>query len=404
MAREWVVEILTGWGLFGSCAWILLLAQFLRHRGLTVQLKDCSASAPHGGWPSLSVVFAARNEAATVGQAARSLLAQDYPALVVVAVDDRSTDGTGEILDALAREDARLRVVHVRELPAGWLGKNHALQTAADSVSSEWLLFTDADVVFGPDALRRAVALAWSGGVDHLTLAPDVLTETFGERVFLTMFTLGFALHAPPSSVLNPRRKASVGVGAFNLVRADAFRSIGGLRRLALSVDDDMRLGEALKFCGYRNGVCLGRDAVSVRWQVGLGGMIRGLEKNFFAALDFRLGLVLIGVFGLWTVGVMPWVGLCVGRWWQRAVCAAGVASVVAMIGATRGQSGLKWYHALFLPIGAAAMIAALLRSVAVTLWNGGIRWRDHDYPLAALKDHVRRRNAWTAEVWRSTR
>ena len=404
MARTWLIAAMTGWGSFGAWAWIILIVQFVIHRRLVIQLKDCPAEPPEGGWPSLSVVFAARNEAGTVGQATRSILAQDYPGLVVVAVDDRSTDGTGPILDALAGEDAWLRVVHVRELPPGWLGKNHALQTAAESVSSDWLLFTDADVVFAPDALKRAVALAVSGGLDHLTLAPDMPTESFGERIFVSMFILLFALSSPPSWVLNPRKKASVGVGAFNLVRAEAFRSIGGFCRLALSVDDDMRLGQALKFGGYRNGICLGQSTVSVRWQVGLGGMIRGLEKNFFAALDFRLALVPFAVLAILTVGVMPYVGLFVGRWWQRAICAAGVASVVALLGAMRGQNGVRWYHGLSLPVGALAMVAALLRSVAVTLWNGGIRWRDHDYPLAELKDHVRLRNAWASEVWRSTR
>src|SRR5579864_6542541 len=104
----------------------------------------------------------------------------------------------------------------------------------------------------------------------------------------MAMFGLMFLLYSPVWAVENRALPAHLGIGAFNLVRASVFRAIGGLSRLALSVDDDMRLGQALKFAGYSTRVLLGHGAVSVRWQVGLGGMIRGLEKNFFAGLTSR--------------------------------------------------------------------------------------------------------------------
>jgi glycosyltransferase involved in cell wall biosynthesis len=400
-----ISRVISALGVLGSLTWLAVLVRHRIHGRDTVpQLRDLPGDPPSGGWPSLAVVFAARNEAAMVEAAARSLTAQDYPDLRVVAVDDRSTDATGSILNAVARDEPRLKVVHVRELPSGWLGKTYALQSAADEVPADWILLTDGDVVFAPGALRKAVAFATGEGVDHLTLAPDVHTESFGERVFMAMFCLAFGLKAPPWRVTDRRCKEALGVGAFNLVRGEAFRAIGGFRRLALSVDDDMRLGQALKFAGYRPGLALGQGYVSVRWQVGVGGMVRGLEKNFFAALDFRFRDVLIGVVALLTVGVFPYAGLFVGPWWARAVCAAGVAAVSTILADARGQNGVLWYHGLFLPIGALCTVAALLRSVVSTLRNGGVRWRDHLYPLRALKAHVRLRNAWLSEVWRSTR
>jgi hypothetical protein len=240
--------------------------------------------------------------------------------------------------------------------------------------------------------------------IDHFTVAPDTLTETFGERVFLAMFNLMFALKCPPWRVVNPRCKDSVGVGAFNLVRAEAFRAIGGFRGLALSVDDDMRLGQALKFAGYQPGVALARGAVSVRWHVGVLGMIRGIEKNFFAAIDFSPVMVVVGVCGVLLVGVFPFVGVLVGPIWARVVCALGVASMLLVLRAGNAQRDVKWYHGLFLPFGALAIEAALALSVFHTLRNGGVRWRDHLYPLRELRNHVRLRNAWLADVWRSTR
>jgi hypothetical protein len=397
-------SIVVGSGVLASVFWISRWIQWIYHRESLVWLAEEPVNPPEGGWPSLAVVFAARNEAGMVERAARSMLAQDYPDFRLIAVDDRSTDATGAILDALAAEDARLQVVHVHDLPPGWLGKNHALHAAAADLSVEWILFTDADVIFAPETLRRGVALAVRERLDQLAAAPDVVTESEWERIFLATFSLIFAVHAPPWKVSDPRKKAAVGVGAFNLVRAEAFRAVGGLQHLALSVDDDMRLGQVLKFAGYRTRLAMGHRALAVRWHVGLGGMVRGLEKNFFAGIDFRLITVLLAVPAMFAVGMGPHLGLFFGPWWTRALCAAGLGSIAAILAQERGQSGIAWYHAFFLPIGTTACVLALVRSTWLTLRRRGVRWRDHFYPLHELRAHVRRRNAWTREVWLSTR
>jgi glycosyltransferase involved in cell wall biosynthesis len=400
-----IVAVLAGLGVLASLFWFGQLIEALRYRKQAVWLAEVpSDPPPDGRWPSVSILFAARDEAEMVGQATRSMLAQDYPDVRVVAVDDRSTDDTGAILDAIAGDDGRLDVVHVRDLPAGWLGKTHALHEAAGSATSRWLLFTDADVVFDPTALRRAIALAERAAIDHLTVVPDTVSETLGERAFLAMFFLIFNSYAPPRKVNDPRSKAAAGVGAFNLVRSEAFHAIGGFRRLAMSVDEDMRLGQALKFAGYRGLVALGKGLVSVRWHVGLGGMIRGLEKNFFAGAGYRLTVVVVAVFGLLTVGIAPYAGLFVGPWWTRAVCALGIGSVALTLAQLKGQGGASWSHALVLPLGALACALALVRSAILAEKRRGIRWRDHHYPLDELRAHVRLRNAWAREVWRSTR
>jgi hypothetical protein len=399
-----VVAVGTGLVFLAALFWLAQLVEAIRFARQAVWLGALPGDCPRGGWPSLAVIFAARNEEAMVERATRSLLAQDYPNLAAIAVDDRSTDGTGAILDELAAADRRLRVVHIHELPAGWLGKTHALHEAAETSTAEWLLFTDADVLFAPDALRRAIALAEARALDHLAVVPDVLTETAGERAFLAMFLLMFNAYAPPRKVGDFRSKVSAGVGAFNLVRASAFRAIGGFRRLALSVDEDMRLGQALKYAGYGSGVALGKSLVSVRWQVGVGGMIRGLEKNFFTGAGYRLLNVVVAVVGLIVIGMVPHVGLFVGPWWSRALGAVGVGSIAAILAMMRRPGGVAWYHALVLPLPALACIVALVRSAALAVRRRGIRWRDHHYPLDELRAHARLRDQWTREVWRSTR
>src|SRR5690606_31145145 len=146
-----------------------------------------------------------------------------YPDFEIVAVDDRSTDATGAILDRLAAEDPRLRVVHIAELPPGWLGKNHALWLGARESTGQWLLFTDADVVLEPTALGRAVEFARTRGLDHLTVAPQLVLPSLAVQAFVGTFLTLFSLFARPWRCRDPRSRAHLGIGAFNLLRREAY-------------------------------------------------------------------------------------------------------------------------------------------------------------------------------------
>ncbi len=404
MALSIVKDLAAGLGVLGSLVWIGQFAIALVHRRKAIQLADLPDREPDAGWPALAVVIAARDEEAMIARAVRSLLDQDYPSLEVIAVDDRSSDRTGSILDELAEAETRLGVVHVDELPDGWLGKTHAMQAGAGAASAPWILFTDGDVVFAPGALRRAVAFAVGERADHLVALPDAVTVSFGERMFMALFTLMFSIKYPAWRVDDRNSRVYLGIGAFNLVRAEAFRAIGGLRRVALSIDDDARLGQALKYAGYTTKFVNATSEVSVRWHVGLGGMVRGLEKNFFAGIDFRLPIAVgaAAVMLLTTLG--PVAGLFVGPWWTRAICALGVISPVLLIRFVCPSKNVTPLYGLTLPLGGLVMTYALIRSVVLTLRRRGVSWRGRTYPLDALKVHIRLRNHWLNEVWYSTR
>ena len=149
-AHAIVLFVLAGGSAF---VWTAIALRLFRGSRRLPRLPDVSAEAPRGGWPSVSVIVPSRNEERAVEAATRALLAQDYPSLEVVAIDDRSTDATGRLLDALAAQDERLVVRHVTALPEGWLGKNYAMARGAEGARGEWLLFTDGDVLFAPDVL-----------------------------------------------------------------------------------------------------------------------------------------------------------------------------------------------------------------------------------------------------------
>jgi glycosyltransferase involved in cell wall biosynthesis len=239
--------------------------------------------------PSISILFAARDEAHKLPGALATLLVVDYPRYEVVAVNDRSEDGTEEILKRAAQENPHMKAVSVRELPGGWLGKPHALQKAYEQSTGEWLIFTDADVHFAPGLLRSAISLAQKRGWEHLTLSGRTEIFSFGEKVVMTFFGLAFLMSVRPWRVSDTRSRAFAGVGMFQLIRRSAYEAMGTHRRLAMEVVDDMKLGKLAKQEGFRSGLARAGDDVSVHWHSGLGNIIKGTTKNFFAFAEFSL-------------------------------------------------------------------------------------------------------------------
>ena len=348
-------------------------------------LKDYPAAAD-ADCPRISVLFAARDEEEKLPGALATLVAVDYPNLEIVAVDDRSTDATSRILDEFAANHPQLRVVHVRELPPRWLGKPHALEKAYEASSGEWLVFTDADVKFRPDALRRVVALARERGLDHLALLGDVERSGFWDTVLITFFGMGFQLAADLHAVSNPNSSAYVGVGAFQMLKRGAYEASGTHRRLSMEVIDDMKLGKLVKQAGFRSGVAIAQDAVSVEWHLGLENLVRGLEKNFFAAAGFRVRMVALQIAGLLLLNVAPFLGLAFGGGWIRVL--AGISVVIALCFHLGGDAVMRVspLYCLTLPLGATVITYILLRSTVITLRQGGIYWRETFYKLDELR------------------
>jgi glycosyltransferase involved in cell wall biosynthesis len=339
--------------------------------------------------PPISLLFAARDEEEKLPGALATLATIDYPNLEIIAVDDRSQDATGRILDEFALSHERFRVVHVTVLPPGWLGKPHALQKAYEASTGEWLLFTDADVRFAPDALRRAAAVVKQKNLDHFTLFGDVEMVGFWETVLITFFGLAFHMANDPYQVSNPHSRAYVGVGAFQLMKRSAYEACGTHRRLAMEVVDDMKLGKLVKQAGLRSSVGVAQEAVVIRWHAGVGNLIRGVTKNFFAALGYNLPVVVVAICGMWMMNVAPFVGVIWGHGWVRAL--SGIAVVIALafhVGVDIAMHVSPLY-AFTHPLGAALFSYMLLRSTVVTLRDGGVTWRGTFYRLEELRRGV---------------
>ncbi len=340
--------------------------------------------------PRVSILIPARNEERNLEEALRSVLALDYDNLEIDVVDDRSTDRTGEILDRLAAVEPRLRVVHVRELPPGWLGKNHALWLGAEKATGEFLLFTDADVVFEPSALRRAVGAMVSDGLDHLTASPEIARPSVLFELFIGAFSLFFALFTKPWKVKDPRSPHHVGIGAFNLVRAAAYRAAGGHRAIAMRPDDDLKLGKLLKARGFRSEFVFGQGALRVEWYASVRELIQGLMKNAFSGVDYRVRAVVVATAIQLAVFVWPFVAIFVPsilvsgatRWLNLA----SVLTLLALCWINAPLAGVRRWHGVGFPLATLLFLYILWRAMLLTLWNDGIDWRGTHYPLAELK------------------
>ena len=336
--------------------------------------------------PFVSIIFAARDEAEKLPAAIATLLAQDYPRFEVIAVNDRSTDQTPAILHESKRASRNLIVTDIANLPPGWLGKPHALVAGFEQSRGDWLVFTDADVHFAPDVLRRAVTLATDREWDHLTLLTSVEMRGFWETAAISYFGLGFIFGNEPWLAANPRSARYVGVGAFQLVRRAAYERCGGHARLRMDVIEDMKLGKLIKMAGFRSGVAVAQDMVKVRWHSGVHNVIRGVTKNMFAAVHynpfFAVGAMLLSV----TMSILPFFGLVFAAGWARVFAGIAACAAVLIHGAMLRSTDASSLYGLTHPLGALLFCWMIGRSAIATLWRGGVVWRDTFYPLKDLR------------------
>jgi len=318
--------------------------------------------------------------------ALQSVLQQDYDNFEILAVNDRSTDRTGEILDRMARENSSVCPIHVTALPKGWLGKNHALFRAAQESSGELLLFTDADVVMHPATLRKAVHYLLSQQLDHVTISPAVKMPGALLNLFAGFFNMAFFMYTQPWKVKDSTSEKFIGIGAFNFLRAATYRAIGTHQAIAMRPDDDMKLGKLVKKHGFKSEFLHGTRMIHLEWYDSLAAVVKGLEKNMFAGIDYNLRAVIQGTIANLIFWVWPFIGIFLTTGPAQILNLAIVAIILLIYGYGAGIGNLQHWHGIGVPIAALFLIFLLWNSTLKTLINGGINWRETFYPLAELK------------------
>ncbi|MGI8588937.1 MAG: glycosyltransferase [Chloroflexia bacterium] len=357
-----------------------LLGLLLINMAVLPNLRDFPA--PSGTrlrpWtPLVSVLVPARDESGNIADCIAGLLAQDYLAFEVLALDDGSTDGTGAILDGLAAADPRLRVLHGSPLPPGWLGKAHACRQLADAARGELLLFTDADVRHAPAALGHAVALLEARDLGLLSLFPTQVTVSPMERLVVPLmqhFAVYVLLPLPLMTGLRAPAFAAAN-GQFMLFRRSAYEAAGGHEGVRAALLEDVALARAVKAAGARIALADGNGLVRCRMYNGAAGVWSGFSKNLFTFFNRSRLFLAVGLAAAVLLWVLP---LGVGVWglWagDTAVAVVSLAqyavAVVARLVLARRFGGRVW-DALLHPLGVVLLVA-----IGVNSARGGAVWK----------------------------
>lgn len=336
----------------GICHLLMaLLLAWNRVRTPLLSSGDGELSIPS---PSVLIVVPARNEESNIEACVRSLLAQDYPQLRIRVVDDNSTDRTAAMVEAISREDARLELIRAPHLPAGWMGKPHALHVGAKDATADYLLFVDADLRLSPQTLRRSIALAERSGAGMLTVLPALLAESFWERAVQPVVALLLFALLDPVKVADPESEAAAAYGPFLLFRRSAYLQIGGHTAVAGEIIEDLRLAQLIKQAKLPLVYIHGPDGARLRMYESLQGLINGWRKNFHIALGRSQWFAPIGALLIALILTLP-------------TCA-----FLAMVGAL----------AMGVPLPKLLIVSALFAYGADWLarlslsWNFGLTWR----------------------------
>jgi glycosyltransferase involved in cell wall biosynthesis len=379
----WLMSVIAG------LVWSRPLLDLIRSRNRTWTLESVPEQMDEP-FPFISIIVPALNEENTIGKAMQSLMELDYPRYEIIAVNDRSVDATGNILDRLSsgrvKGHPELKVVHINELPEGWLGKNNALNQGSRIARGDYLLFTDADIHFDPTALKRAVHYCHQKKADFLTVFPCIELHWFWETAVSTLFMTLFTLRFRPTHVDRPRSRSYIGVGAFNMIRSDFYRQINGHHPLRMDVIDDVKLGKLVRNNQGRQACLTAGRLIRVRWAVGLRGLIHGLEKNAFASFNFNLMYLFAGVAFMLMVTTWPLIGLVLGSPGIRFLCLIALFEMTFLGAMARPAPESPRGYGLLFPVSGLILIYILLRSAAITFINRGVNWRGTHYPLAELK------------------
>jgi chlorobactene glucosyltransferase len=356
---------------------------------------------PPSDLPRVSIIIPAKDEEGQIARCLESVVAQKYPDFEVIAVNDRSTDRTGAILDEIASRDARLRVMHVRTLPAGWTGKNNALCTALAEARGEWLLFVDADVVLEPDALVTTMTIAAERNVDLLSVVPALRSETYWESLIAP---LGGAIVSSMAMVAltnhNHFRKIAWANGQYLMVRRAVYDAIGGHRAVSGQIGEDVVLAQRAKLAGYTTRVQWATDLAAVRMYSSLPGLVRGWSRTFYTGSFGRPWRILLTITFLIACCFSAYLAIALGierRFHPKdaydgyAWIFAGIvhlALLTQFLRVSYAWSGNPRRNAFLFPLGGTLMIGILLRALWQTI-TGRVEWRGTSYSMHAPVEGV---------------
>jgi glycosyltransferase involved in cell wall biosynthesis len=371
-----------------ATGWLVVVMRVVRSMSVLRRMPTKTAVVP-GPLPRVSAIMAVRDEARAIEASLLSLFAQQDVDLDVVVVDDGSTDDTPSILQRLAAlEPNRLLVLPQKKLPPGWVAKNYALELGQGRSRGDYLLFTDGDVEHGPRALANAVAVMKAEQLDHLAIQPRLEVNGFWEAVVLPLFVVLCQLRFVDARSGDATARRGVGIGAFNMVAADAYRLRGTHARIRGAMLDDRALGHMMRDDGGRGGLMRALTQVRQRPYRSLRELYAGIRKGVVGTFGNSGVLTLIMGVVLLVSAVLPVVMMAFalaawtqgyGGWGVVPIAVSLLMPCIALI-AARGVIRFEPRAVVFFPVGAVIIAACAMHAGVVFLARGTIEWRGRHY------------------------
>jgi cellulose synthase/poly-beta-1,6-N-acetylglucosamine synthase-like glycosyltransferase len=373
-----------------SCSALYWIFQFVSTLHLVTRVAGVGSlrSRKRRSWPLVSVIIPARNEADTIETALQKRCESEYPNLELIVINDRSIDETGAIAERIAKEDSRMRVIHIESLPEAWIGKLYAMHVGAQQARGEWLLFSDADVHVRAGTLDRVIAECEDKHIDHMAILPQLYPTTFFVDVTLAVFMRQICVMGQPWKARDPKSKAAVGSGGFNLVRRTAFDAINGFETMRGTVTDDIALGRVLKHSGARADALNGRDYVRVTFYRTVRDIAVGSERALFAMFgNFSAMKLIVTAVLMFALELAPFAALFAVRVPALHIIGAVLTGgIIATSLVANVYLGLQWWTAFFVWIAIPIMFVCMVRAALLGKKRGGIIWRGTFYPSEQLR------------------
>ncbi|MER3470973.1 MAG: hypothetical protein C4330_06460 [Chitinophagaceae bacterium] len=377
--------VLLAYGIIVTLFWVGLTVFVLYNKEQIQYL--CSIDLSNTPEEPVVIIIAVRNEEEHLANALQSVCKLSYTNYRLLLINDRSTDGTAVIMQSFQQQYPHIEILQIDTLPKGWLGKNHALYQGYLHTSEKWMLFTDADVVFAPDSLVKAMQYATSRNIDHLTILPEVESRSKWLNSILATFVILLEAKQRPWALSNPKSSAFLGIGAFNLINRDAYQKIGTHKAFALRPDDDLMLGKRIKESGLKQDALYGEGMIGLEWYTSVKEFINGLMKNTFTAFRYNfLIMVVAGLIPTLLLFVLPLPLLFLfGDGMERAMALFILLAQIILFSFNKGNHS-KWWYAFMEPVAGAILAYILVRASFLAIKQKGIYWRESFYSLDELK------------------
>ncbi len=332
----------------------------------------------------VSILIPARNEAKVIERCVRSLMAQEYKNIEVIVYNDQSTDDTGKIMDRLAKEDSRIKVMHGHHLPEGWVGKCHGCHQMSLEAKGQWLLFGDSDIAMKPDAIARALATAEDHKVSFLSFFPRFDNYSFGEKALLPLFYF-YIFSFFPIWAINKTRKINYAAanGSFILVNRKLYDQIGGHETVKDKVLEDVLLARHTKKQGHTTLYGDGTSIYSAHMYDNIAGIWEGFSKNAISMFEWNypraISFVLLGLSICFSPFLFALLQIGKGTpFFSIEIATIAIYWVTMAIISAHVRQGI--WAVIFFPINLFLSFCVIINSMYRVATGKGLTWKGRKY------------------------